>query len=98
MHGKFYRLLRSRVGCVCAAATPPPIEGDYVIHDFHFASGETLPELRLHYAILGKPRRDSHGRISNAVLILHGPGGSGRSLLNGHFARVLFGKGPVADG
>src|SRR5579859_7456726 len=79
------------------AAAAIPTESDYVIHDFHFASGETLPELRLHYAILGSPRRDSHGRISNAVLILHGTGGSGRSLLNEHFAGVLFGKGQLLD-
>jgi homoserine O-acetyltransferase len=79
------------------AAAGVPIEGDYVIHDFHFASGETLPELRLHYTFLGKPRRDSHGRVSNAVLILHGTGGSGHSLLNEHFAGVLFGKGQLLD-
>jgi homoserine O-acetyltransferase len=74
------------------------IEGDYVIRDFRFASGETLPELRLHYTTLGTPRRDSHGRVANAVLILHGTGGSGRSLLNEHFAGVLFGKGQLLDG
>jgi homoserine O-acetyltransferase len=80
-----------------APAAAPPVEGDYVIRDFHFASGETLPELRLHYTILGKPRRDSHGRVANAVLILHGTGGSGRSLLNEHFAGILFGKGQLLD-
>src|SRR5260370_25628410 len=79
------------------AAAAAPIEGDYVIRDFHFASGETLPELRLHYTTLGKPRRDSHGRVANAVLILHGTGGSGRSLLNEHFAGVRFGKGQLVD-
>src|ERR1700738_2472191 len=79
------------------AAVAAPIEGDYVVRDFHFASGETLPELRLHYLVLGKPRRDSHGRVANAVLILHGTGGSGRSLLNEHFAGVLFGKGQLLD-
>jgi homoserine O-acetyltransferase len=79
------------------AAAAAPIEGDYVIRDFRFASGETLPELRLHYVVLGKPRRDSHGRVANAVLILHGTGGSGRSLLNEHFAGVLFGKGQLLD-
>jgi homoserine O-acetyltransferase len=79
------------------AGGEPSFETDYVIHDFHFASGETLPELRLHYTTLGKPRRDSHGRVSNAVLILHGTGGSGRSLLNEHFAGVLFGKGQLLD-
>jgi homoserine O-acetyltransferase len=80
-----------------APAAAPPVEGDYVIRDFHFASGETLPELRLHYTILGKPRRDSHGRVANAVLILHGTGGSGRSLLNQHLAGGLFGKGQLLD-
>ena len=74
-----------------------PAEGDYVIRDFHFASGETLPELRLHYATLGQPKRDSHGRVVNAILILHGTGGSGRSLINEHFAGVLFGRGQLLD-
>jgi homoserine O-acetyltransferase len=80
-----------------SSTAPGPVEGDYVIRDFHFASGEVLPELRMHYITLGKPRRDSHGRISNAVLGLHGTGGSGRSLLNEHFAGVLFGKGQLLD-
>jgi homoserine O-acetyltransferase len=82
------------------AATPSglvPTEGDFVIHDFHFASGETLPELRLHFTTFGKPRRDSHGRVNNAVLIMHGTGGSGHSLINEHFAGVLFGKGQLLD-
>src|SRR5277367_195440 len=70
------------------AAGAPPVENDYVIHDFHFASGESLPELRLHYTTLGKLHRDSHGRADNAVLILHGTGGSGHSLLSEHFAGV----------
>ena len=87
------------VGTVRAAPVPnySPIEGDYILHDFHFASGEVLPELRLHYTVLGKPRRDAHGKVDNAVLILHGTGGSGRSLLNEHFAGVLFGRGQLLD-
>ena len=56
-----------------------------------------LPELRLHYTVLGAPKRDSHGRVNNAVLILHGTGGSGRSLLNEHFAGVLFRRGQLLD-
>jgi homoserine O-acetyltransferase/O-succinyltransferase len=79
------------------APTATPLEGDYVLRDFRFASGETLPELRLHFTTLGTPRRDSHGRVNNAVLILHGTGGSGHSLLNEHFAGVLFGKGQPLD-
>ncbi|HEY5263373.1 MAG TPA: alpha/beta fold hydrolase [Steroidobacteraceae bacterium] len=79
------------------ADAPRPIEGDYVARGFHFASGETLPELRLHYTTLGKPHRDAHGRVDNAVLILHGTGGSGRSFLNERFADVLFGRGQLLD-
>jgi homoserine O-acetyltransferase len=81
------------------AATPDlrPLEGDYVIHDFHFASGETLPELRMHYTFLGKAKKDAQGRVTNAVLIMHGTGGSGRSLINERFSGVLFGKGQLLD-
>jgi homoserine O-acetyltransferase len=85
------------------ADTPPPTsafrpsEGEYVIPNFRFASGETLPELRIHYATLGKPRRDEHGRIANAVLILHGTGGDGHNFLSDRFANVLFGKGQLLD-
>jgi homoserine O-acetyltransferase len=74
-----------------------PVEGDYVIPDFHFTSGEALPELRIHFTTLGKPRRDEHGRVANAVLILHGTGGSGHSFLVDRFAGVLFGKDQPLD-
>src|SRR6202789_880198 len=73
------------------------LEADYVINDFHFASGETLPELRIHYTYLGKPKRDALGRVTNAVLIMHGTGGSGRSLINERFSGVLFGHGQLLD-
>ena len=55
-----------------------PLEGEYVLKDFYFNSGETLPELRMHYMTLGKPMGDANGRVTNAVLLLHGTGGSGR--------------------
>jgi homoserine O-acetyltransferase len=83
------------------AATPPPpadkSEGDYVVANFHFASGETLPELRLHYISLGRIHRNAQGHVDNAVLIVHGTGGSGRSLMVDRFAGVLFGKGQLLD-
>ena len=72
-------------------------EGEYVAANFHFASGETLPELRIHYTVLGKPHRDAHGRVDNAVLILHGTGGSGHNFLTDKFSGVLFGKGQLLD-
>jgi homoserine O-acetyltransferase len=74
-----------------------PLEGDYVIPNFRFASGEALPELRLHVTTLGKARRDEHGRVTNAVLLLHSTGGSGHSFLAPRFAGVLFGKGQLLD-
>lgn len=85
-------------GAQAAAPEPPrPFEGDYVVENFHFASGETLPELRLHYTVLGKPHRDAHGHVDNAVLILHGTGGSGHNFLIDKFGGVLFGKGQLLD-
>src|SRR3989454_837587 len=74
-----------------------PVEGDYVIKDFRFASGESLPDLRLHYATFGRPERDARGVVKNAVLILHGTGGSGRQFLRDVFAGVLFGPGQLLD-
>jgi len=72
-------------------------EGDYVIHDFHFSSGESLPELRMHYTVFGKPRKDAQGHVTNAVLVLHGTGGSGHSLINERFAGELFQRGQLLD-
>jgi homoserine O-acetyltransferase/O-succinyltransferase len=72
-------------------------EGDFVVHDFHFHNGEMLENLRLHYTTLGKPIRDAHGRVTNAVLILHGTGGTGQGFLRPVFAGVLFGPGQLLD-
>lgn len=72
-------------------------QGDYIVHDFHFRSGETLPELNLHYYTLGAPERDSSGRVTNAILILHGTGGSGRQFLGAGFANVLYNPGQLLD-
>jgi homoserine O-acetyltransferase/O-succinyltransferase len=80
-----------------AAKWPGTMEGDYVAKDFRFRSGEMLPELRLHYATLGKPERNAEGRVINAVLILHGTGGSGNQFLQPIFAGELFGPGQLLD-
>jgi homoserine O-acetyltransferase len=85
-----------------ALAQQPPAnvaaqEGDYVARDFHFRSGETLPELRMHYTTFGTPARDANGHITNAVLILHGTGGSGRQFLSPQFANQLFKPGQLLD-
>jgi homoserine O-acetyltransferase len=76
---------------------PAPQEGDYIVRDFHFQSGERLPEVRLHYRTLGKPLKDASGRTTNAVLILHGTGGSGENFFRPVFAGLLFGPGQLLD-
>jgi homoserine O-acetyltransferase/O-succinyltransferase len=82
-----------------AQSTPTftPQEGDYVLHEFQFKSGEKLPELRMHYATLGKPARNASGKVTNAVLLLHGTGGTGKQFLAPQFAGVLFGPGQLLD-
>jgi homoserine O-acetyltransferase/O-succinyltransferase len=79
------------------AGPPPTAEGDFVVKNFKFRSGETLPELRLHYTTLGKPVRNEEGRVTNAVLILHGTGGAGSQFLQPIFAGELFGPGQLLD-
>jgi len=74
------------------------IQSDYFyIRDFAFNSGAALPELRLHYRSLGRPRRDASGEIDNAVLILHGTTGSGAQFLQPSFADELFQPGQPLD-
>lgn len=72
-------------------------EEDYTLPDFRFAEGSVLPELRLRYRTLGTLRRDSAGRATNAVLILHGTGGSGAAFLRPQFADELFGPEQLLD-
>jgi homoserine O-acetyltransferase len=87
---------------VVAADFPAPIDGDVTLRDFQFASGEKLPEVRIHYRTLGTPKRDEGGIVRNAVLILHGTGGEGGSLVRKGgagdlFAAELFGSGQPLD-
>ena len=76
---------------------PAPVEGDFVLRDFQFDTGETIPELKLHYRTLGEPRRDGSGTVRNAVLILHGTGGSGAGFLSEQYGGALFGPGQTLD-
>jgi homoserine O-acetyltransferase len=76
---------------------PGAIEADYVLKDFHFQTGESLPELRMHYLAFGTPQRDSRGVVRNAVIILHGTTGTGSQFLRAEFAGELFGKGQPLD-
>ena len=84
-------------GVLFAADYPEPVSGDFRIRDFRFVSGETLPELVLHYRTIGVPHRGASGWIDNAVLILHGTTGSGKGFLSPNFAGTLFGPGQILD-
>lgn len=83
--------------CLSVHAQITPTEGDFIARNFKFESGETLPELRLHYRTLGTPRKDASGQVRNAVLIMHGTGGTGAQFVGRQFAGVLFGAGQLLD-
>ncbi len=84
-------------GILTAATYPAPVEGDWIAKDFHFTTGESMPELRLHYTTIGKPERDASGLVRNAILIMHGTTGTGRGFLAETFAGQLFGPGELLD-
>ncbi len=79
------------------AQTADGKEADAIFKDFVFASGEKLPELKIHYTTLGTPVRGKDGSVTNAVMILHGTGGTGKQFFQQQFANELFGPGQVLD-
>lgn len=85
-------------GSVAAAqpSLPTVIEGDWTTRDFATTGGGVLAELKMHYRTLGTPVRDAEGRVTNAVLVLHGTGGTGAQFLSPQFAE-LFGPGQPLD-
>lgn len=93
------RIAQAFLGAVFVASTVAAqgTPGDFTTRDFRFATGETLAELRLHYTTLGAPQRDAKGIVRNAVMVLHGTGGSGRGFLSPTFAGELFGPGKLLD-
>ena len=78
-------------------AYPAPVERDFLIHDFVFASGERLPEVKIHYRTIGTPRKDADGVVRNGVLILHGTGGTGAQFVGAGWASRLYGQGQLYD-
>jgi homoserine O-acetyltransferase len=80
-----------------AAMSWPTWEGDVTLTDFKFRTGETLPRLNMHYTTLGEPHRNAAGEIDNAVMVLHGTGGSGQQFLRPQFADELYGPGQPLD-
>ncbi len=76
---------------------PEPVPAEAVLRDFRFTTGETLPEVKVRYVTIGRKLDDSRGRTANAVLVLHGTGGSSAQFLGPIFAGVLFGPGQPLD-
>jgi len=69
-------------------------ESDYILKDFHFVNGESLPELKLHYRTIGQPTSNpSSGEVKNAVLLIHGTTGTGKEFLAEGFRDVMFEAG-----
>jgi homoserine O-acetyltransferase len=98
--------LKVLIALAAAWAAPAVAEVDYaaqlkqddaVLRDFAFSNGEKIAALKVHYAMLGVPRRDKAGRIVNAVMVLHGTGGSGKQFLSPQFAQELYGPGQPLD-
>ena len=75
----------------------PTHEQDILLHDFRFGDGETLPVLKIHVTSLGAPHRNAAGEIDNAVMVLHGTGGTGQQFLRPQFADELYGPGQPLD-
>ena len=96
LSGVLALLVAAWLGAVQAAPTDV-IEGHHIARNFRFASGASLAELRLHYRTVGTPQRDAQGRVTNAVLVLHGTGGSGAQFIRPEFSGELFKPGGVLD-
>jgi len=88
-------LICAALVCAQSQDAPQPKEGDFVLRNFHFRSGEVLPELHLHYATLGTPVRDAQGVVENAVIILHGTTGSGANYMSASFQTLYLSGQPL---
>src|ERR1700694_4378849 len=83
-------ILATNCFAALAADYPAPKQGDFIARDFKFHTGETMPELRLHYTTVGEP-------TGQPVLVRDGSGGSAASMLTPSFAGELFGPGQALD-
>jgi homoserine O-acetyltransferase len=80
-----------------SARTWPTHEQDVALKDFHFRDGAVLPSLTMHVTTLGAPHRNARGQVDNAVMVLHGTGGTGKQFLSPQFADELYGPGQPLD-
>lgn len=80
-----------------AQSFPAPERRDFVVKDFRFQNGESLPEVRIHYRTVGTPVRDARGKITNGVLVMHGSSGDAGQVLAESFSGPLLEKGGPLD-
>ncbi len=93
----FFRPLGLWAESAPAQSKWPTVDHTVTLPNFRFGTGETLPELKLHYLTLGTPIAMRPATLDNAVLLLHGTGGDAHSLMNPLFSDVLFAPGGVLD-
>src|SRR5215211_1263060 len=91
----FSAILGSLSGNTQMASTG--LESDFIIKDFKFENGESLPQLNIHYTTVGRPVKDNKGNILNAVLIMHGTMTGGYQLFSEQFANNLYNRGQILD-
>ncbi len=77
--------------------SPAVTENNFTVRNYTFHSGESLPEVRLHYRTLGTAQKDARGVVINAVLVMHGTGGTGAQFITRSFSGELFGAGQLLD-
>ncbi len=80
-----------------AQSLPSPERHDFIVKNFRFQSGESLPEVRIHYRTVGTPVKDAAGKIVNGVMVLHGSSGDAGQVLAASFSEPLLGKGGPLD-
>src|SRR5262245_24617079 len=80
-----------------APAAPERQQRDYIVRNYTFRNGETLPEVKLHYKTIGTPLRDASGKIRNGVLIMHGSSSPASQVLAASFTGPLVGPGLPLD-
>jgi homoserine O-acetyltransferase len=80
-----------------AQSFPTPERHDFIVRNFRFQSGESLPEIRIHYRTIGTPARDAKGRLTNGVMVLHGSSGDAGQVLAASFTGPLLGRGGPLD-
>ncbi len=90
-------LLAAMLPCAASAQMPSPTDGTLTVPSYRLRNGDTIQNLRLHYLLVGEPRRNAQGQIDNAVILLHGTTGSAKAFTTPEMAGALYGSGQPLD-